>query len=122
MRMVVATLGPDDTAIFISATGRTSEMVDAAGIARQYHARTIAITPPHSALSEVVDLALSVDVPEDADVMTPTASRFAFLAVVDLLAAAVGYRLGEAAQETLRRVKYNLLNFRDGEIMEPLGD
>jgi len=122
MRMVVATLGPDDTAIFISATGRTSEMVDAAGIARQYHAHTIAITPPHSALSEVVDVALSVAVPEDADVMTPTASRFAFLAVVDLLAAGVGYRLGETAQETLRRVKYNLLNFREGEVMEPLGD
>lgn len=122
MRMMVATLGPDDTAIFISATGRTSEMVEAAGIARQYHARTVAITPSETALAESVDVALSVDVPEDADVMKPTASRFAFLAVTDLLATAVGYRLGETAQETLRRVKYNLLNFRDGEVLEPLGD
>ncbi|MGI9356512.1 MAG: MurR/RpiR family transcriptional regulator [Rhizobiaceae bacterium] len=122
MRMAVATLGPDDTAIFISATGRTAEMVEAAGIAHQYHARTIAITPSDTALSKAVDVALTVDVPEDIDVMKPTASRFAFLAVMDLLATAVGYRLGEGAQETLRRVKYNLLNFRDGEVLEPLGD
>ena len=122
MRMVAATLGPDDTAIFISATGRTAEVVEAAEIARQYHARTLAITPSGRPLSAVVDVALTVDVPEDADVMKPTASRFAFLAVMDLLATAIGYRLGEGAQETLRRVKYNLLNFRDGEVLEPLGD
>lgn len=122
MRMAVATLGADDTAIFISATGRTEEMVEAADIARQYHARTIAITQSDTPLSTAVDVALTVDIPEDADVMKPTASRFAFLAVMDLLATAVGYRLGETAQETLRRVKYNLLSFRDGEVLEPLGD
>jgi DNA-binding MurR/RpiR family transcriptional regulator len=122
MRMVVSTLGPDDTAIFISATGRTPEMVEAAGIARQYHARTVAITRSATALADAVDTALTVDIPDDADVMKPTASRFAFLAVMDLLATAVGYRLGESAQETLRRVKYNLMNFRDGEVLEPLGD
>jgi DNA-binding MurR/RpiR family transcriptional regulator len=122
MRMVAATLGPEDTVIFISATGRTPEMVDAAAVARQYHARTIAITRTSSALAEAVDVPLTVTIPEDPDVMKPTASRFAFLAVMDLLATAVGYRLGQTAQETLRRVKYNLLNIREGEVLEPLGD
>ena len=122
MRMAVATLGPEDTALFISATGRTSEMVEAAGIARRYGAGTLAITRSQTALSNAVELALSVDMPEDADVMKPTASRFAFLVVIDLLATAVGYRLGDAAQETLRRVKFNLMNYRDGEVLEPLGD
>ncbi len=122
MRMVVSTLGPEDAAIFVSATGRTVEMVDSASIARQYHARTIAITRSNTALANAVDVPLTMEIPESADVMKPTASRFAFLVVMDLLATAVGYRLGETAQETLRRVKFNLLNIRKGEVLEPLGD
>lgn len=122
MRMVVSTLGPDDVAIFISGTGRTKEMSAAAAVARQYHARTMAITRNDTPLGAAVDVALTVSVPEDADVMKPTASRFAFLSLMDLLATTVGYKLGDAAQETLRRVKYNLLSIREGEVLEPLGD
>ena len=60
--------------------------------------------------------------PEIPDVLKPTASRFAFMATIDLLATGIAYQLGSEAQETLRRIKYNLMNFREGEVLEPLGD
>lgn len=122
IRMVVSTVGPEDAVLLISATGRTEEIIEAAEIARQYHARTVAITREGSQLAQVVDVPLTANIPEDADVMKPTASRYAFLSTMDLLATGVGYKLGLSAQETLRRVKFNLMNIREGEVLEPLGD
>lgn len=122
MRMVVATVQPDDVVIAISATGRTRELIEAAEIAQQYNAKVIAVTRPGSRLAETADIGLTVDVPEIVNVLKPTASRFAFLAALDLLATGVAYRLGPEAQQTIRRVKLNLINKSGGDILEPLGD
>jgi len=122
MRMVASTLGADDVVIAISATGRSAEVIDAARLAGEYHARVIAITQPGSPLTEAADVVLGISIPEIPDVLKPTASRYAFLVVVDLLATGVAYRLGRDAQETLRRIKYNLVKLRDDEVLEPLGD
>ena len=54
--------------------------------------------------------------------MKPTASRYAFLAIIDLIAVAAGYRLDLSALETLRRIKYTVLSHRKGKEFEPLGD
>ena len=54
--------------------------------------------------------------------MKPTALRFAFLAIIDLISVAAGYRLDTSARETLRRIKYNVLTHRKGKELEPLGD
>ena len=70
----------------------------------------------------MVDVALTVDVPEFPDPLKPTASRYAFLTIIDLLSAAVAYRLEPDARETLRRIKYTVLNHRKGKVLEPLGD
>ena len=122
MRMVAATLGPDDAVIALSATGRSAEVLDAVRLAGHYHAKVVAITGPDTALSAAADVALTLSVPEIDDIMKPTASRFAFLVTIDLLATGIAYRLGIGAQEALRRIKYNLMNLREGEILEPLGD
>ncbi len=122
MRMVVATAQPDDVVIAVSATGRTRELLDVAGIARRYGAKVIALTRPGSELAEAADISLTVEVPEIVNVLKPTASRFAFLAALDLLATGVAYQLGSAGQETLRRVKLNLMSMREGDVLEPLGD
>ena len=123
MRMVAATLGPDDVVLALSATGKTPELLDAARIARQYHARVVAVTRVRiRQWPRAADVSLTLDVPEVADVLKPTASRFAYLVAIDLLATGVAYQLGPEAQENLRRVKYNLMNIREGEILEPLGD
>ena len=122
MRMVVATVQPDDVVIIISATGRTRELLEAAAIARRYGAAVVALTRPGSELAEAVDIPLTLEVPEIVNVLKPTASRFAFLAALDLLATGVAYQLGPAGQETLRRVKLNLMSLREGDVLEPLGD
>jgi DNA-binding MurR/RpiR family transcriptional regulator len=122
MRMTASTLKPNDLVIAISATGRTREVVEAVELAHHYRAKTICITAPDSDLAKICDVKLTVDIPEFPDTMKPTASRFAFLAIIDLVAVASGYRLGAPALETLRRVKYNVLMHRKGKELEPLGD
>lgn len=122
MRMTASTLKPDDLVIAVSATGRTREVIGAVALAKHYRAKTICITAPDSELARLCDVRLTVEIPEFPDTMKPTASRFAFLAIIDLISVAAGYRLGASALETLRRVKYNVLTHRQGKELEPLGD
>ncbi|HEU4987143.1 MAG TPA: MurR/RpiR family transcriptional regulator [Rhizobiaceae bacterium] len=122
MRMTASTLKPNDLVIAISASGRTREVIEAVELARHYRASAIAVTVPDSELANVCDVKLTVAVPEYPDTMKPTALRFAFLAAVDLMAVAAGYKLDETARETLRRIKYNIQIRRAGNEMEPLGD
>ncbi len=125
MRMTASTLKPNDLVIAISATGRTREVIEAVELAHHYRAQTICITAPETELAAICDVKLTVDIPEFPDTMKPTASRFAFLAVIDLISVAAGYRLDASARETLRRIKYNVLTHRKGQgkkELEPLGD
>lgn len=122
MRMTASTLKPNDLVIAISATGRTREVIEAVALAKHYRAKTICITTPDSDLARISDVCLTVDIPEFPDTMKPTACRFAFLAIIDLVSVAAGYRLGATALETLRRIKYNVLTYRKGKELEPLGD
>lgn len=122
MKMAASTLRPNDLLIAISGTGRTREVIEVVELARHYRAKTIAITAPDSDLAGAADLALTVDVPEFPDALKPTASRYAFLAILDLVSTAVGYRLEPAARETLRRIKYTVVTHRKGKASEPLGD
>ncbi|MHA6644913.1 MurR/RpiR family transcriptional regulator [Mesorhizobium sp. A623] len=122
MRMAASTLKPTDLVIAISATGRTREVIEAVEIAKHYRAGAICLTAPDTDLVRVSDVALTVAVAEYPDTLKPTASRFAFLAVIDLMAVATGYALGPSARETLRRIKYNVQIHRTGKEMEPLGD
>jgi DNA-binding MurR/RpiR family transcriptional regulator len=122
MRMTASALKSNDLVIAISATGRTREVIEAVELAKHYRAGTICVTQPDTELARVCDARLTVAVAEYPDTLKPTASRFAFLAAVDLMAVAAGYQLGESARETLRRIKYNVQNHRAGKEMEPLGD
>lgn len=121
-RMTAATLKPGDVLLVISATGRKPEVLDTVEIASRYGARVVAITAPGTALATAADIALTVAVSEYPDALTPTASRFAFLAILDLVAAATGYRLGPLARENLRRIKFNIMDPASGGRLEPLGD
>ena len=71
----------------------------------------------------MVDVALTVDVPEfpgPAETDARRAMPFSPLSI--FVSAAVGYRLEPDARETLRRIKYTVLNHRKGKVLEPLGD
>ena len=122
VRMVAATLGKKDVLLAISTTGKPQEILDAASIAKEYGATVIALTKPNSPLARMSDIALGLYVPETANPFKPTASRYAFLAAVDLLAASTAYRCGHDAQEKMRRIKHALVSFSDAEADDPLGD
>lgn len=122
MRMAAATAGPNDAVVAISATGRTRELLEAVQLASGNGAKVVAITKPNTELANAADVSLTADVPEIVNLMKPTASRFAFLAIADLLATGVAYRLGPQGQETWRRVKLNLMRMREDDVLEPLGD
>jgi len=122
LKMTAATLKPNDLVIAISGTGRTREVIEVVELAKHYRAKTIGITATASELAALCDVKLTVDVPEHPDPLKPTASRYAFLLIIDLLSTAVGYRLEPSARETLRRIKYTVLSHRKGKVLEPLGD
>ena len=121
-RMTVSTFRPGDVFLAISASGRTHEVVECVDLARSYSARTIAITTPGSALANAAEIALTTQMPEYPDALTPSASRFAFLTIIDLVAAATGYQMGPLARENLRRIKFNLPDQPAGDVIVPLGD
>ena len=122
MRMVAATLGKKDVVLAISATGTPREIIDAVNIALEYDTTVIAITKPNSPLSALASISLGLYVPETANALKPTASRFAFLAALDLLAAMTAYRNPRETQERMRRIKYALVNVGNGDADGPLGD
>jgi RpiR family transcriptional regulator, carbohydrate utilization regulator len=122
MRMIASTLGTNDVVIAISTTGNAADVIEAASIAKRYGARVVAITRPQSRLALLADIALCVHVPEAQDALKPTASRYALLAAVDLLAAATAYSRPRESQERMRRMKLELLRSTNGTADEPLGD
>ena len=122
MRMTASALKPGDVVIAISATGRTREVIEAVELAKHYRADAICVTAPDTQLARVCDVRLTMAVPEYPDTLKPTASRYAFLAAIDLLAVASAYKLDGPARETVRRIKYNAQIHRTGKEMEPLGD
>jgi DNA-binding MurR/RpiR family transcriptional regulator len=122
MRMIASTLGKSDVVIAVSTTGNAVDVIEAASIAKRYGARVIAITKPKSRLALLADIALCIYVPEAADALKPTASRYALLATVDLLAAATAYSRPRESQDRMRRIKLELLRSTNGNADEPLGD
>ena len=107
-RMSAATLKPGDSVLAISNSGRSKPVVEAVEIARSFGARTIALTRPHTPLAEAAELVIPVAIPESGNVLLPTPSRYAHLAVIDTLAAGVAVQMGVRARDTLRRVRYTL--------------
>ncbi len=107
-RMSAATLAPGDSVLAISNSGRSKPVVEAVEIARSFGARTIAVTRPGTPLAAAADIVIAVTIAEGPDVMMPTPSRYAHMAIIDTLAAGVARKLGPKALEPLRRVRYTV--------------
>jgi RpiR family carbohydrate utilization transcriptional regulator len=122
MRMVASTMTRNDVVVAISTTGNSTDVADAAAIARSYGALVIAITKPQSRVAANADIVLGIHIPEAPDALKPTASRYALLAVIDLLATSTAYLKPAEAQDRMRRIKYELVKSTDGNADEPLGD
>jgi RpiR family carbohydrate utilization transcriptional regulator len=113
--MAAAMMNSDDVAIAISNTGISQGILDAAQIARDKGATTIALTGARSPLSEICDILLLVETLDNTDAFTPTTSRVAALVVIDVLAIAVALRRQGAELDLIRDMKVTLHNFRQSK-------
>ena len=123
MQMMLAAIVERDDVVFCSSlSGNNSELIKAARIARDYGATTIGLTIPGSPLASAVTLPLTIDIKDDGDVLGPTALRYGFLAVIDMLAYGAAIRMRPQAQEKLRRIKQQFTTFRDADDTQPVSD
>lgn len=103
--MSALTLGPQDVAVVISNSGRTTDILEAATDVLSVGAQVVAITRTGSPLSEMSTVALNVDVSEDSEIYSPMASRLAHLVMGDVLAVALAQSKGDMARLRLQRSK-----------------
>ena len=93
-----------------------------AGMMQSYRAafpkETVIVDP----IAQAAEITLPVDLPEGDNIYRPTSTRIAYLAVVDILASLVAYRIQPQATVTLRRIKQQLVAHRDGDDRQLLGD
>jgi len=108
--------------VAFSTSGRVRSVIDAVAIGRQYGATCIAITKPGSPLADAAQHVLPFVFEEDQNLYKPSSSRFAMLAVVDILAMAAAEAVGPQVLELLRRVRQSLNTLEAGGPMQPIGD
>ncbi len=122
LQMRAATLRRGDVLLLVSTSGEAAEIANAAGIAGGYGATTIAITRPGSRLAQEASVVIEADLPEDPDILKPTASRYAHLVIVDALAMSVAQVRSAETTENLRRIRASLTAYHGRTGPQPLGD
>lgn len=121
-RMVAATADSNDVLVVMSVTGFTPVIVETAELAKQYGVKVIAITTAGTPLAEVADLVLPIVTQETDFIYKPSASRYAMLAIVDVIAMELAVSYKRRSRDKLRRLKLALDTHRGGEDRQPLGD
>lgn len=122
VRMMAAAVARQDVVVALSLGGYTQEVVESAAIARQYGAKVVAITPTGTPLAAQADVLLALVVRENDYIYKPSTSRYAMLAMVDVLATALAMANKRQSRDRLRRIKLALDSHRGGEDRQPLGD
>lgn len=121
-RMAAAVSGPGTLVVAFSTSGHAPLVVDSVRVARQYGAASAAVTAPGSPLAEAAATVLPFETREDGNIYKPTASRYALLAIVDILATVVAERLGPSIAEGLRRIRHGMVTLAIDDPAMPLGD
>jgi len=121
-RMYAAVVTAETTVVAFSISGYAKSIVDAVVVARQYGARTVAVCGPGSALSKAADIVIPFQHLEDNNIYKPTSSRYALLAIVDMIATATAESRDSNVLESLRRIKQSLNTLKVDDPRLPLGD
>jgi RpiR family carbohydrate utilization transcriptional regulator len=107
-RMSAATLQPGDCVLAISNSGRTKPVIEAVEIARSVGAQTVAVTRPGTPLAGVAQIVIAIATSESDNIVLPTPSRYAHMAILDTLATGIAMKRDDSSREALRRVRYTL--------------
>ena len=104
MNVQAVNLTPNDLAIAVSHSGRTSETVEALKLARDSGAATLAVTSfPDSPVTEYADITLSVFSDEESSPVEAVAARIAHICVLDALCATLMISDRKNAEKRLGR-------------------
>ncbi|TKB13595.1 MAG: MurR/RpiR family transcriptional regulator [Mesorhizobium sp.] len=121
-RMYAAVATPETTLVAFSVSGYARSVIEAVEVAQQYGAATVAVTAPDSALAKVADTVILLQSFEDGNIYKPTSSRYALLAIVDMIATTVAESRGPKVLENLRRIKQSVNTLKVDDPRLPLGD
>ncbi|MDN2480920.1 MurR/RpiR family transcriptional regulator [Vibrio agarivorans] len=121
-RMVAATADSNDVLVMISATGYTPVIIETAQLAIEYGIKVVAITPKATPLAELANLLLPIQHQETDFIYKPSASRYAMLALVDVISMGLAVNHKRRSRDKLRRLKVALDSHRGGGERQPLGD
>lgn len=114
---------PKGTVIIASSSsGNNLPLARTLAIASEYGIPRIVLARPGSPVAAEADILLSIDVPEQDDILRPSAARYAFLAMIDIVSQTVATRMRTPAIASMRRIKHQLVVNRDGDDTQPLGD
>ncbi len=120
--MLAAASVPGDVVFGSSFSGRNAALVQAFRALQDRGIPTIALTQSRSPVAEAADVVIAVDLPEGMNVLRPTSTRFACLAVIDILATLVACADRPRATRLLRGIKEQLVRHRDDDDRQILGD
>lgn len=114
---------PKGTVIIASSmSGNNKPLAATLAVAEEYGLTRIVLTRPGTEVAAQADILLDVDVAEDSDILRPSAARYAFLAMIDVISQTVATRIKAHAVPTMRRIKHQLIVNRDGDDSQALGD
>ncbi len=123
MNLMISAAAEPGTVVFGSSfTGRNQELVRCFAMLRERGIPTIALTQSNSPVAEAADVVVSVDLPEGQNIFRASSTRFAMLAVVDIIANLVAYADKPRSARILRGIKEQLIRHRDGDDRQLLGD
>jgi DNA-binding MurR/RpiR family transcriptional regulator len=122
-QMMRASGAPAGTVVMaFSMSGNNLPLSKALMAAGEYGHKRIVITRSGSPVAEQADILLTIDRAEHTDILKPSTGRYAYLALIDILAQTVATRAGSGAINAMRRIKHQLVLNRDGDDAQPLGD
>lgn len=110
--MVVSMLKRGDVVVVISNTGATLSIIETARRARDRGCQVIGLVGMEGPLVEFCDVVLLAETLENTNIYTPTISRIAALAIIDILSTAVALRRGAEHIELFTGMKRNLRYLR----------
>jgi DNA-binding MurR/RpiR family transcriptional regulator len=114
---------PKGTAIIASSSsGNNAALAKTLAIAGEYGLPRVVLTRPGSMVAAEADVVLPIEIIEQTDILRPSSTRYAFLAMIDIVAQVVATKLRTQSVASMRRIKHQLVLNRDGDDTQPLGD
>jgi RpiR family carbohydrate utilization transcriptional regulator len=106
--MIASMMKEGDLLVLISFTGRTTEIVETAKVAKKNGVKTIALTSENSPLARLSDVVLHIHTHLENNLHIPMTSRLAHLAIIDILSATVQARFGKRFDDRKDEVIKNI--------------